>query len=118
MVEVMRRRGALSERQALAGARVYEDWAIGICLARDSEPAGTGNNPGGYADRQLDAATRYRKAREAVGGRMWPALFHVSCLDWSIERFANEMGAGMDRRQWSGILKVGLEILADFYGVE
>lgn len=116
-LECLARRGTLSGRQAAAGLQLYEDWAIGVCGARNSEQGGNGNDPGGYADRQLDAATRYRKAREAVGGRMWPVLFHVSCLEWTVERFANECGAGMDRKQWSGILKVSLDTLADFYGL-
>jgi hypothetical protein len=116
-LEVMQRRGALTPRQADAGRRLYEDWAIGICGARNSEPGGNGNDPGGYADRQLDAATRYRKAREAVGPRMWPCLFSISCDEWSIERFANERGGGTDRRGWAAILKLSLDVLADFYGL-
>lgn len=118
MVEVMRRRGALSERQAQAGARLYEDWAIGICCARDGDAGGGGPaDPGGYRDRQLDAATRYRKAREAVGARMWCCLFATCCEEWSIERFANERGGGTDKRGWAAILKLALDTLADFYGM-
>ena len=117
-LERMRNRGQLTHRQANAGTRLYEDWAIGVMLARNPDAGGTTiHDPGGYRDKQLDAATRYRRAREAIGGRMWPCLFHVSCLDWSVERFANECGNGMDRKQWMGILKVSLDTLADFYGM-
>jgi hypothetical protein len=118
-LEVMQRRGALTHRQAEAGRRLYEDWAVGICCARDSEAGGsTVHDPGGFTDRQLDAARRYRQARDAVGARMWPCLFAISCNEWSIERFANERGAGMDVKQWRGVFKVSLDILADFYGMD
>jgi hypothetical protein len=118
MTEVLRRRGTLSERQSRAGARVYEAWAFGICGARDADASGGGtSDPGGYRDRQIDAATEYRKAREAVGGRMWPVLFAVVCEEWSIERFANERGRGTDKRGWTAILKLSLDTLADHWGM-
>lgn len=117
-LELMRRRGMLSERQFRAGARVYEDWALGIVCARDADAGGGSmHDPAGLTDRQLDAATAYRKARDAVGGRMWPCLFHVSCLEWTVERFANECGGGTDKRGWAAILKMSLDILADHYGM-
>jgi hypothetical protein len=117
-IERMLRRGLLTQRQSDAGNRLYEDWAIGICCARDAEGNGsTVHDPGGYADRQLDAATRYRKAREAVGPRMWPCLFAVCCEEWSIERFANERGGGTDRKGWAAIVRLSLDTLADFYGL-
>jgi hypothetical protein len=118
-LERMRNRGQLSQRQANAGARLYEDWAIGICCARDADGNGsTVHDPGGYADRQLDAATRYRKAREAVGARMWRVTFMVCCEEWTLERFANEYGGGTDRKGWAAILRLSLDTLADFYGFE
>jgi len=117
-LERLRNRGQLTLRQSNAGTRLYEDWAIGICCARDGDAGGsTVHDPGGYADRQLDAATRYRKAREAVGPRMWPCLFAVCCEEWSIERFANERGGGTDRKGWAAILRLSLDTLADFYGM-
>jgi hypothetical protein len=118
VLELMQRRGALSPRQANAGRRLYEDWAIGVCCARDADGNGSSvHDPGGFTDRQLDAARRYREAREAVGGRMWPILFHVSCLEWSVERFANECGRGTDRKGWIAILRLSLDVLGDFYGM-
>lgn len=117
-IERMAQRGLISARQARAGGLLYEDWALGIVCARDAEAGGSSvPDPGGYRDRQLDAATSYRRAREAVGLRMWPILWHVSCDDWSVERFANELGSGTDRKGWMAILKLSLDILADFYGL-
>ena len=117
-LERMERRGVLTRRQASAGARVYEAWALGIVGARDSDAGGTTvHDPGGYRDRQLDAATEYRKLREAIGLRPWIVVFHVCCSEWSIERFANECGRGMDRKQWMGVLKLALDTAADYLGL-
>lgn len=118
-IERMAQRGLITVRQARAGGLLYEDWALGIVCARDAEAGGSSvPDPGGYRDRQLDAATSYRRAREAVGLRMWPILWHVCCDDWSVERFANELGSGTDRKGWMGIFRISLDILADFYGLE
>lgn len=116
-LERMLRRGQLSMRQALAGQKIYACWALGIVGARDGEASGNGTDPGGYSDRRIDAATEYRKLRNAVGIRLWPIVWHVACDDWSVERFANECGAGMDRKQWMGALKMALSIAADHLGL-
>ncbi len=117
-LERMLRRQQLTMRQALAGQRIYAVWALGICGARDPEANGGGSpDPGGYTDRQLDAATEYRRLRNAVGLRLWPIVWHVTCDDWSVERFANERGAGMDRKQWMGALKMALDMAADHLGL-
>jgi hypothetical protein len=116
-LERLLRRGQISHRQAIAGARIYSAWALGIVGARDSDGGGNGSDPGGYTDRRLDAATEYRRLREAVGLRLWVPLFHVCCEDWSIERFANEVGKSMDRKAWMGAVKLGLDAAADALGL-
>lgn len=113
-IERMERRGLISRRQAAAGYRIYACWALGIVGARDGDAGGsTVHDPGGYRDRQLDAATEYRRIREAVGPRLWSICFSVSCEDFSPERWANERGHGMDRRGAIALLRVSLDIAAD-----
>lgn len=117
-LERMARRGLISRRQMLAGERIYRAWALGIVGARDRDAGGcTVHDPGGYADRQLDAATEYRRIRDAVGLRLWPIVWHVACDDWSVDRFASEIGNGMDRKQWMGCLKIALDQAADHLGL-
>jgi len=117
-IERLLRRGQISHRQANAGARIYRAWALGIVGARDRDAGGSSaHDPGGYADRQLDAATEYRRIREAVGLRLWPITWHVTCDDWSVDRFASEIGNGMDRKQWMGCLKIALDQAADHLGL-
>jgi hypothetical protein len=117
VLERMARRGQISRRQMLAGQRIYAAWALGIVGARNGEASGNGSDPGGYTDRRLDAATEYRRIREAVGLRLWPITWHVTCDDWSVDRFATEIGNGMDRKQWMGCLKIGLDQAADHLGL-
>jgi hypothetical protein len=113
----MLRRGLLSRRQAIAGHRIYAAWALGIVGARDGEASGNGSDPGGYADRQLDAATEYRRIREAVGLRLWPCCFSVCCEDMSAEQWANERGRGMDRKGAIALLRVALDTAGDHLGL-
>jgi hypothetical protein len=117
-IERMLRRGLLTHRQAHAGQRIYAAWALGVVGARDADGHGSSmHDPGGYHDRQLDAATEYRQLREAVGLRLWPCCFSVCCEDMSVDQFANERGGGMDRKAWMGCLKIALDMAADHLGM-
>jgi hypothetical protein len=112
-VERMYRRNLLTARQCWAGIRIYSAYALGIVGARDGDGGGNGSDPGGYTDRQLDAAREYRELRDAVGLRLWSLVWHVTCSDWSVERWANEMGRGMDRKGAIALLRHALEVAAD-----
>jgi hypothetical protein len=115
-VEVLARRGALSARQARAGSRIYAAWALGICGAHDAEAGGGGTaDHAGYRDAQLDAATEYRRIRDAVGGRLWSLVFSVCCEDWTPSRWANERGR-MHKLGAVELLRVGLDMAADAIG--
>lgn len=115
-VEVMERRQQLTPRQARAGLAIYRCWSLGICGARDSEATGNGSDPGGYTDAQLNAAQEYRMIRDAVGGRLWPIAFAVSCEDWSPSRWAVDRGGGMDPKGAIALLRVALDTVADHLG--
>jgi hypothetical protein len=117
-IERMARRGLLSHRQAHAGQRLYQCWALGIVGARDGDSGGcTVFDPGGYTDRQLDAAREYRGLRDAVGLRLWSLTWNVACNDWSCERWANEIGGGMDRKGVIALLRHALDLAADHLGL-
>jgi hypothetical protein len=118
MVECLERRGALTARQARAGVRIYQCWALGIAGARDGDATGNGSDPGGYTDAQMDAAREYRLIREAVGGRLWPLCFSVSVEDWSPARWANERGHGMHKAAAVELLRLALDMAADATGDE
>jgi hypothetical protein len=114
--EVLERRGTLTPRQSRAGARIYAAWALGVCGARDGEASGNGADPGGYTDAQLDAAQTYRELRNAVGPRLWPAVFAVAVEDWSPSRFANERGGGLHKAAAVELVRIGLDMAADLLG--
>lgn len=115
-IEVLERRGTLTPRQARAGARIYQAWALGIMGARDGDATGNGSDPGGYTDAQLDAAREYREIRDAVGGRLWPLCFAVCCEEWSPARWANERGHRIHKAAAVELLRLALDIAADATG--
>jgi hypothetical protein len=115
--EVLHRRGALSARQFRAATRIYATWALGICGAHDADASGGGTaDYGGYRDAQLDAATEYRRIRDAVGGRLWRLVFAVCCEEMSPTRWANERGGGMHKLGAAELLRHGLSLAADCIG--
>lgn len=113
MVEVLENRGAISPRQARAGIRIYQAWALGIAGARDADATGNGSDPGGYTDAQLDAAREYRLIRDHVGPRLWPIAFACVVEDFSPARFANERGRGMHKAAAAELLRLALDLAAD-----
>ena len=115
-VEILERRGTLTPRQARAGVRIYQAWALGIMGARDADATGNGNDPGGYSDVQLDEARVYREIRDAVGPRLWPAVFACACEDMSPARWANERGRGLHKAAAVEIVRIGLDDAADLLG--
>jgi hypothetical protein len=115
-IEVLARRGAISSRQERAGVRIYQAWALGICGARDGEPGGNGNDPGGYTDAQMDAAREYRQIRDHVGPRLWPIAFACAVEEFSPARWANERGRGMHKAAAVELLRLALDLAADMLG--
>lgn len=116
MVEVLERRNTITSRQARAGIRIYQAWALGICGARNSDATGNGSDPSGYTDAQLAAAREYRMIRDAVGGRLWPLTFSVCCEDWSPSRWAVDRGGGMDPKGAAALLRHALDLVGDAIG--
>lgn len=116
MVEVLEARGALNARQARAGVRIYQAWALGICGARNADASGNGADPGGYTDAQLNAAQEYRLIRDAVGPRLWSVVFSVTVEDYSPSRWANERGNAMHKAAAVELLRIGLDYAADAIG--
>lgn len=115
ILERMESRGQISARQARAGERIYQCYALGVAGAHNGE-AGGSYDPGGYRDAQLAAAQEYRIIRDAVGGRLWPLAFSCCVEDWSVARWCNERGRGMDPRGAIALLRLALDVAADAIG--
>jgi hypothetical protein len=116
MCEVLERRGTLTARQARAGTRIYQCWALGIMGARDADATGNGSDPGGYTDAQLDAAREYREIQQHIGLRLFPLVFAVCCEDLSPARWANERGHGTHKAAAVALLQHALDQVADLLG--
>lgn len=84
-VAALRRSGKIGDAEVQAADRFAADYAFGIVGARISDPNHTRGThaPGGVETAamvaRLDAATRYREAREALGRGAW--LLHAICTD-------------------------------------
>lgn len=116
MVEVLENRGAITARQARAGIRIHQAWALGVCGARNAEASGNGSDPSGFSDAQLDALREYRLIRDAVGGRLWSIVFSVAVEDFSPSRWANERGNAMHKAAAVELLRIGLDYAGDAIG--
>ena len=115
-LERYERRGQLTSRQARAGQRIYEAYALGVVGARNGDATGNGSDPSGYTDAQIAMAQEYRLIRDAVGGRLWSLTFSVCCEDFSCARWANERGGGMHPNGALCLLRVALDIAGDALG--
>jgi hypothetical protein len=118
VTERLRNRGHLTERQFQAAERLHRSYCLGILQARDSDSGGCSAwSPSGYSDAVLNAATDYRKAREAIGLRLWPLVWSVVIDDWTIERWRNERGNGTTPQAAAALFRHALDTLGDHYGL-
>lgn len=114
-IERYTRRGQLTMRQIRAAETLYRAWALGIQGAKLEAPGSASWTPGGLSDAQVQAIRTYEAARDGVGKRLWPLVFHVCCLDWTADRFANERARNSTATM--EVLRYALDMLADSLGV-
>jgi hypothetical protein len=118
-IERLRRDSSLSSRQAEAGERLRDDYELGVEGARDD------NGKGGYwgwsfPEAQLNALRRYQLAVLALGQHIAGVVQPVCCGtpgggDVTLQALARKHKR--NRQEIAGILKVGLDMLADHYGM-
>lgn len=111
-------RGSLSLRQSEAATDLRDDWEFGIIGAFDSTRRGAGGGPAGITDAQLDAATAYRQAVQAMGKSISAIVLPVVIGDAAggeitVDTLARRRRE--DRKHIMGALKIGLDTLADHY---
>lgn len=102
-------------RQARAAEMLYRSWATGVEGAKIEPPGCTVYSPSGWADAQIQAFRSYENTRNTVGRHMWPLVFHVVCLDWTADRFANERGKNSTATM--EVLRYGLDMVGDVFGL-
>jgi hypothetical protein len=115
-VERLLRDGAITPRQAEAADRLRDDSDLGIHGARDA--GGSSSTTGWYiAQAQLAAMRRYKAAIRALGP-LWRYVVPIvvglpGAGDISISDLARLLGR--NRQEIAGIVKLGLDVLADHY---
>lgn len=115
-IERYLKRGQITLRQGLAAENLYRAWAT-TEGARLESPGCTSYSPSGWRDAQIQAARLYVEAREHVGGRLWPMVFHVACLDYPVDRVCNEVLRGANVTATMALLRHALDELADAFGL-
>jgi hypothetical protein len=116
----MLRASAITPRQAEAAERLRTDYELGVAGARQAASGSGGSTGWYYAEAQLAALRRYQAAIAALG----PLDLHVKIIvlgepgsgDISISELARSLRR--NRQEVAGILKLGLDTLADHYGLD
>jgi hypothetical protein len=113
------RNGTISPRQAQAGNRLRDDFELGLLGAREPASGSGGATGWYYAEARLAALRRYQQALCAV----YPMARYVLPIigvpghgDVSISDLARFLGR--NRQEVAGVLKLGLDTLADYYGLK
>ena len=114
--ERMFRRRQITDRQFQAGERLRKSYLLGVAGARDFDAAGCSSySPSGYSDAQLDALRDYRRARDAVGARLWPLTFAVIIEDFTVDRWRNDRAIKEDPKGVMALFRHALDVLADHF---
>lgn len=113
-------RDQITSRQAQAADNLRNDYELGICGAHD-QTKGTGSGGiVGFADLQLDAATRYKRAIYALGWRLRAIVEPVVIGDsggGEITVGDLAKSRGENEKAVMGVFRLGLDTLADHYGL-
>ena len=112
-LERLLRDGSIEPRQAEAGERLRDDYELGVMGARN-QPGSCGAPGWHYAEARLAAVRRYRQA-EARLGPLWDYTASLA-LGCTISELARRMSR--NRQEVAGICKLGLDTLADVYGLK
>lgn len=112
-VERLLRDGSIAPAQAEAADRLRDDFELGVEGARDAPGSGSGAPGWYYADARLAALRRYELARIALGP-LWSYTAPIALDAARISDLARLLGR--NRQELAGIVKLGLDVLADHYG--
>ena len=109
------RSGAINQRQHQAGERFRNDWEIGLDGAREATSGSHSTTGWYYADAQLDAVRRLKRAALCLGPTIYVVWF-VAVRDETLAHSAKIFSH--NRQEAAGILKIGLTALAAHYGLD
>ena len=111
-IERLRRDGSITARQAEAGERIRIDYELGIAGARDAAQGSSSAFGWYYADARLRALESYQSAATALG-RTAAFVLPICISEISLSQLARLQR--LNRQEVTGIVKLGLTILADHY---
>lgn len=112
-VEQAYSRRLLSDRQHYAAERLYSSYMIGIAGIRQAPSGVAPSSPGGSLEAAAAAANDYRGVREAIGPRLWPAVFAYVIDEEPAGDIARRSGINPTAMQ--ELLRLGLDMGADYW---
>jgi hypothetical protein len=114
----MLRDSAISSSQAQAGFRLRDDFELGVVGAREPASGSVGTTGWYYTEARLAALRSYEDAVAKLGP-MADYVLPVAIDDISLSALAQRIWiGGRNRQECAGILKLGLQTLADHYGID
>jgi hypothetical protein len=114
----MLRDSAISRSQAQAGNRLRDDFELGVAGAREPASGSVGTTGWYYPEARLAALRRYQDAVAKLG-LMADYVLPIAVDDISLSALARRIWlGGRNRQECAGILKLGLDTLADHYGLK
>ena len=118
-IERLLRAGTLTPRQAEAANRLRDDYEIGVAGAREAASGSSGSTGWYYPEIRLAALRRYQDAVTELGKLAdWVLLVVLGepgLGDVSISAIARRINR--NRQEVTGVIKFGLDALADHYGI-
>ena len=117
-LERLARDGSITPRQAEAGEHLRTDYELGIAGARNHAGNASATD-WHYAEARLNAVRSFQAASTALGP-LWSyvapiAIGNPGMGECSISTLARSLGT--NRQETAGIVKLGLNTLADHYGL-
>jgi hypothetical protein len=114
-IERMLRTGAIEPRQAQAADRLRNDFELGVIGAREPATGSVGSTGWYYAEARLAALRSFQMARKKLGP-MQGYVIAIVIDELSLTNLARWIRC--NRQEVAGVLKLGLDTLADHYGID
>jgi hypothetical protein len=114
-LDAMDRRKILTPRQVRAGKRFFASYSLGVMGLRQDHGHGR-RVPVQFMEAKIAAEDDYNKAVDLLGSRLWPTVWAVICGDHSVQEHAALKGQNPVATMT--MLRLGLDLLADHYGLE
>lgn len=111
-LDALARRAILTPRQITAGRRLLASYSLGVLGLRQEMPHAS-RVPVQFMEAKIAAERDYDRARDLLGGRLWPVVWAITCGDQSVQDVAR--ARVQNPTATATLLRLGLDLLADHF---